>query len=231
MNKTIIELKNVTKTYVMGDVKLDALKNVSFKVEEGEFLSIIGASGSGKSTMMHIIGALDLPTKGETYISGKRLSNLSEDELSEIRGKKICFVFQEFNLIQTLTAIENVTLPALFQNNVDLEKHTKHCMKLLEDVGLKGRAHHKPTELSGGQQQRVAIARALSNDPEIILADEPTGALDSKSAKEIITILKNLNKKGRTIVIITHNKLVAKEANREIIIKDGQIIQDKITRK
>ena len=227
MNKTIIELKNVTKTYIMGEVKLDALKNVSFKVDEGEFLSIMGASGSGKSTMMHIIGALDLPTKGETYISSKKLSNLSEDELSEIRGRKIGFVFQEFNLIQTLTALENVSLPALFQDNIDMQKHIKFCKKLLEDVGLKGRYNHKPTELSGGQQQRVAIARALSNNPEIILADEPTGALDSKSAKEIINILKNLNKKGKTIIIITHNKQVAKEAKREIIIKDGEIIQDK----
>jgi len=226
MSKTIIELKNVTKTYIMGEVKLDALKNVSFKVEEGEFLSIMGASGSGKSTMMHIIGALDLPTKGETYISGEKLSNLPEDELAEIRGKKIGFVFQEFNLIKTLTALENVTLPALFQDDIDLKKHTKFCEKLLKEVGLEGRFKHKPTELSGGQQQRVAIARALSNNPDIILADEPTGALDSKSAKEIITILKNLNKKGKTIIIITHNKLVAKEAKREIVLKDGEIIKN-----
>jgi len=224
MSKTIIELKNVYKIYKMGEYKINALKNVSLKINEGEFVSIMGASGSGKSTMMHIIGALDLPTKGETYINGKKLSNLNEDELSDIRGRKIGFVFQEFNLIQNLTALENVRLPALFQDNIDIEKHTNKCIKILESVGLKDRINNKPTELSGGQQQRVAIARALSNNPEILLADEPTGALDSKSAKEIISILKKLNKEGKTIVIITHNKAVSKQAKREIILKDGEII-------
>jgi len=222
--QTVVELKDVYKIYKMGDNEVHALFGVSLKIKKGEFVSIMGASGSGKSTMMHIIGALDLPTKGEVYINNLKLAEQNEDELAAIRGKSIGFVFQEFNLIPTLTALENVMLPTLFQ---DEEKdHTNRCKGLLGLVGLHERIDHKPTELSGGQQQRVAIARALANEPEIILADEPTGALDSKSSLEIIELLEKLNKDGNTIIIITHDKNVAIHARRNIVLKDGQIILD-----
>jgi putative ABC transport system ATP-binding protein len=189
----------------------------------------MGPSGSGKSTMMHIIGALDLASKGKIYLGGTDVSNLSEDDLAKIRGQKIGFVFQDFNLIPTLTALENVMLPMLFQDtDKSVELQEKHCKALLSLVGLGDRVHHKPTELSGGQQQRVAIARSLVNDPEIILADEPTGALDSKSSEEIMDLLKDLNKKGKTVIIITHDKNVAKTAKRNITLKDGKIIEDKL---
>ena len=224
-NKTVVELKDVYKIYEMGTNKVNALDGVSLKINQGEFVSIMGASGSGKSTMMHIIGALDLPSKGEVFINNRKLSDLDEDNLAEIRGKSIGFVFQEFNLIPTLTALENVNLPILFQDDDDSDKMPK-CKELLKLVGLGDRMEHKPTELSGGQQQRVAIARSLANDPEIILADEPTGALDSKSSAEIINLLEKLNKTGRTIIIITHEKNVAMHAERNIILKDGKIISD-----
>jgi putative ABC transport system ATP-binding protein len=221
----VIEIKDVYKIYTMGEVKVHALNGVSLKIKKGEFVSIMGPSGSGKSTMMHIIGALDLPPSGETYINNTKLSNLTENQISKIRGKTIGFVFQEFNLIPTLTAIENVRLPILFQ---DIEEDkTNYCKKLLKDVGLGDRINHKPTELSGGQQQRVAIARALANNPDIILADEPTGALDSTSSKDIIKILKKLNKEGKTVIIITHNKKIADIANRHVFLKDGKIFEDK----
>ncbi len=224
VSQTVVELKNVYKIYKMGETEVHALFGVSLKIKKGEFVSIMGASGSGKSTMMHIIGALDLPSKGEVYINNHKLAEQNEDELAQIRGKSIGFIFQEFNLIPTLTALENVMLPTLFQ---DEEKdHTNRCKGLLGLVGLHERIDHKPTELSGGQQQRVAIARALANEPEIILADEPTGALDSKSSLEIIELLEKLNKDGNTIIIITHDKNVALHAKRNIVLKDGQIISD-----
>jgi len=224
VSQTVVELKDVYKIYKMGETEVHALFGVSLKIKKGEFVSIMGASGSGKSTMMHIIGALDLPSKGEVYINNQKLAEQNEDELAQIRGKSIGFIFQEFNLIPTLTALENVMLPTLFQ---DEEKdHTNRCKGLLGLVGLHERINHKPTELSGGQQQRVAIARALANEPEIILADEPTGALDSKSSLEIIELLEKLNKDGNTIIIITHDKNVATHAKRNIVLKDGQIISD-----
>jgi len=224
VSQTVVELKDVYKIYKMGESEVHALFGVNLKIKKGEFVSIMGASGSGKSTMMHIIGALDLPSKGEVYINNQKLAEQTEDELAQIRGKSIGFIFQEFNLIPTLTALENVMLPTLFQ---DEEKdHTNRCKGLLGLVGLHERINHKPTELSGGQQQRVAIARALANEPEIILADEPTGALDSKSSLEIIELLEKLNKDGNTIIIITHDKNVATHAKRNIVLKDGQIISD-----
>lgn len=227
MKDCVVELRNVSKIYKMGEVEVKALDNVSLKIEKGEFVSIMGPSGSGKSTMMHIIGALDLPSKGETLINGNKLSNLSEDDLAILRGKNIGFVFQEFNLITTLTAFENVRLPILFQEEELKEIYNQRCRDLLKEVGLEDRINHRPTELSGGQQQRVAIARSLANNPEILLADEPTGALDSKSSKEIMEVLKKLNKKGKTVIIITHDKQVAKETKRQIFLKDGKILTDK----
>ena len=226
--KVVVELKNVYKIYSMGEVNVNALNGVDLKITKGEFASIMGPSGSGKSTMMHIIGALDLATSGKVFIDNIDLSTLSEDQLSVIRGKKIGFVFQDFNLIPTLTAIENVMLPMLFQEEkMDEDKRQKHCEGLLSLVGLGDRTDHKPFELSGGQQQRVAIARSLVNSPEIILADEPTGALDSKSSEEIMDLLVDLNKEGKTVIIITHDKNVAKYAKRNIFLKDGKIIEDK----
>jgi len=221
---TVVELKDVTKTYLMGEVAVHALNGVNLKIKQGDFVSIMGPSGSGKSTMMHIVGALDLPSTGQTFIKGIDLSTLSENELSQIRGKTIGFVFQEFNLIPTLTALENVRLPILFQ---DIEEdRTDCCIDLLKLVGLSDRVDHKPSELSGGQQQRVAIARALANDPEIILADEPTGALDSKSGIEILDLLEDLNRKGKTVIIITHDKSLTKYTKRNISLKDGKVIKD-----
>ena len=226
--KIVVELKNVYKIYSMGEVNVNALNGADLKITKGEFASIMGPSGSGKSTMMHIIGALDLATSGKVFIDNIDLSTLSEDQLSVIRGKKIGFVFQDFNLIPTLTAIENVMLPMLFQEEkMDEDKRQKHCEALLSLVGLGDRTDHKPFELSGGQQQRVAIARSLVNSPEIILADEPTGALDSKSSEEIMDLLVDLNKEGKTVIIITHDKNVAKYAKRNIFLKDGKIIEDK----
>lgn len=227
MKKPIIELKSACKTYIMGEVEVRAVECVSLKIYPKEFIAIMGPSGSGKSTMMHLIGALDLPTNGEIVVDGEKLSNLSENALAKIRGRTIGFVFQDFNLIPTLTAFENVRLPILFQDDeVSKEVEDKRCIDLLASVGLKDRVYHKPTELSGGQQQRVAIARSLANNPNIILADEPTGALDSKSSKEIMELLKKLNKQGKTIIIITHDKNVANIANRIIKLKDGKIISD-----
>ncbi len=227
--KAVVELKDIYKIYCMGSVCVNALNGVDLKIQSGEFVAIMGPSGSGKSTMMHIIGALDLPSKGKVFLGGTDVSNLEEDDLAKIRGQKIGFVFQDFNLIPTLTALENVMLPMLFQDsNKSIEFQEKHCKALLSLVGLGERVHHKPTELSGGQQQRVAIARSLVNDPEIILADEPTGALDSKSSEEIMDLLKDLNKKGKTVIIITHDKTVAKAAKRNINLKDGKIIEDKL---
>lgn len=226
--KIVVELKNAYKIYCMGSVCVNALNGVDLKITKGEFVSIMGPSGSGKSTMMHIIGALDLATSGKVYIDNIDLSTLNEDQLSIIRGKKIGFVFQDFNLIPTLTALENVMLPMLFQeDSLDDKKRENHCKGLLSLVGLGDRVHHKPSELSGGQQQRVAIARSLVNNPEIVLADEPTGALDSKSSEEIMDLLVDLNKEGKTVIIITHDKNVAKYTKRNIALKDGKIVEDK----
>ncbi len=222
--KIVLELKDVHKIYKMGEVEVKALRGVSLKIYKGDFASIMGPSGSGKSTLMHIIGALDLPTNGEVYIDKTNINNYTENQLAGIRGKKIGFVFQEFNLIQTLTALENVRLPMLFQ---EVEDRKCHCEDILKSVGLGERLDHKPTELSGGQQQRVAIARSLANNPDIILADEPSGALDSKSSKEILKLLYTLNKKGKTIIIITHDKNIAEKTKRQIKIKDGLIVEDK----
>ena len=219
----IITVDNINKTYKNGSLELQVLKNISFKVDKGEFLAIMGSSGSGKSTMMNILGCLDNQYEGKYILDGIDISKSSENELSEIRNKKIGFIFQSFNLLPRLTALENVELPLVYSSVPKEERH-KRANELLEMVGLKDRTHHRPNELSGGQRQRVAIARALANNPSIILADEPTGNLDSKSEEEIIEILQKLNKMGKTIVIVTHEPNIGEIAQRKIVFKDGEII-------
>ena len=219
----IITVDNINKTYKNGSLELQVLKNISFKVDKGEFLAIMGSSGSGKSTMMNILGCLDNQYEGRYILDGIDISKSTENELSEIRNKKIGFIFQSFNLLPRLTALENVELPLVYSSIPKEERH-KRANELLEMVGLKDRIHHRPNELSGGQRQRVAIARALVNNPSIILADEPTGNLDSKSEGEIIEILQKLNKMGKTIVIVTHEPNIGEIAERKIIFKDGEII-------
>ncbi|ALF19800.1 ABC transporter ATP-binding protein [Fusobacterium nucleatum] len=219
----IITVDNINKTYKNGSLELQVLKNISFKVDKGEFLAIMGSSGSGKSTMMNILGCLDNQYEGRYILDGIDISRSTENELSEIRNKKIGFIFQSFNLLPRLTALENVELPLVYSSIPKEERH-KRANELLEMVGLKDRTHHRPNELSGGQRQRVAIARALVNNPSIILADEPTGNLDSKSEGEIIEILQKLNKMGKTIVIVTHEPNIGEIAERKIIFKDGEII-------
>ena len=219
----IITVDKVNKTYKNGSLELQVLKNISFKVDKGEFLAIMGSSGSGKSTMMNILGCLDNQYEGKYILDGIDISKSTENELSEIRNKKIGFIFQSFNLLPRLTALENVELPLVYSSVPKEERH-KRANELLEMVGLKDRTHHRPNELSGGQRQRVAIARALVNNPSIILADEPTGNLDSKSEAEIIEILQKLNKMGKTIVIVTHEPNIGEIAQRKIVFKDGEII-------
>lgn len=227
MANSLIKLQDVWKIYTMGKVEVPALRGLNFEVNKGEFVSIIGPSGSGKSTAMNMIGVLDFPSKGKIYLEDKDITTLSESDLAQIRGKKIGFIFQQFNLINTLSAIENVMLPMTFQN-VPEEQRKKRAEELLNMVDLGNRLNHRPTELSGGQQQRVAIARALSNDPEVILADEPTGNLDSKTGTNVLEFLKKLNKeKGKTVVMVTHDMELAKEAKRVEKLMDGQILSKK----
>ncbi len=222
---TVLELKDVWKIYKMGDVEVTALSGLTLLVKKGEFVSIMGPSGSGKSTAMNMIGCLDVPSKGHILLEGKDISTMSESSLAQIRGKKIGFIFQQFNLIPTLTAMENVMLPMIFQD-VPREVRTEKARKLLEMVDLGQRLDHRPTELSGGQQQRVAIARALCNDPEVILADEPTGNLDSKTGSTVMDFLRKLNEKeGKTIIMVTHDEEVAKNADRIEYLKDGKVIK------
>ncbi len=224
MKESVIRLENVWKVYQMGNVKVNALQGLNLDVKKGEFLAIMGPSGSGKSTAVNMIGCLDVPTKGTIMLEHHDISKLSESELAQIRGKKIGFIFQQFNLINTLTALENVTLPMIFQGT-DKDQRLRTAEKLLNLVELSDRMHHKPTELSGGQQQRVAIARSLANDPEVILADEPTGNLDSKTGEIVIKFLEKLNKEGKTIIIVMHDANVAKHAYRMEMLKDGGIIK------
>ena len=220
--KPIIELKNVKKIYKMGNVEVPALNGVSMIVNRGEFIAIMGPSGSGKSTLMNMVGCLDVPTIGNIFLDGNDISKMTESDLAQVRGRKIGFVFQKFNLLSTLTALENITIPMMFQN-IEVEKRNKRAMELLRLVGLEERANHKPSELSGGQQQRVAIARSLANDPEVILADEPTGNLDTKTGKEVMATLMRLHDEGKTIIMVTHDPNVAKFAERQVLIIDGMI--------
>lgn len=219
----MIKLIDITKTYDMGAVQVQVLRGITLQVQEGEFLSIMGPSGSGKSTLMNIIGCLDIPTSGEFLLDGKEIGAYNEKQLSKIRNQKIGFVFQKFNLLPKLTALENVELPLIYRGMNSKEIKIK-SISALEKVGLAERMNHKPPELSGGQQQRVAIARALAGEPPILLADEPTGNLDSVSGKEVMNLIHNLSDEGKTIVLITHDDEIAREARRTITIKDGLLL-------
>jgi len=218
----IIKIDGVWKTYTMGDVKVHALRGLDFEVKKGEFVAIMGPSGSGKSTAVNMIGCLDVPSKGKITLKGQDISQLPESNLAQIRGKTIGLIFQQFNLLNTLTAAENVALPMMFQGS-DKEARMNKAKELLELVELGERMHHRPTELSGGQQQRVAIARSLANDPEVVLADEPTGNLDSKTGETVISFLQKLNKQGKTIVMVSHDEDISKHAHRVEFLKDGVI--------
>ncbi len=223
----MIELKNICKSFTLGGETIKALDNVSFKVEKGEFVSIIGPSGSGKSTLMNILGLLDVPDSGDYILDNIKIKEAGDNKLSEIRNRKIGFVFQNFNLLTKMNAVENVQVPLMYRG----EKHDKSikiAYEYLEKVGLKGREKHLPSQLSGGQQQRVAIARALAGSPEIILADEPTGALDSKTSREVMELLQKLNEEGQTIILITHDINVAKQAKRVVKIADGKLYEGEV---
>lgn len=218
----IIKLQDVFKIYEMGEEVVSAANDINLTIYKGDFVAIVGPSGSGKSTMMNLVGALDLATKGDIFLDKINIEHLSESDLAQIRGKKIGFVFQTFNLIPTLSALENVMLPMMFQG-IDTEERKEKAEALLTKVGLAHRLNHVPGELSGGERQRVAIARALANDPEIILADEPTGNLDSKTGAEILEMFIKLNNEGKTIIIVTHDNELAKKARKIVKIKDGRI--------
>jgi putative ABC transport system ATP-binding protein len=229
VQQEIISIKNIWKTYKMGNSELNALQDVDLSIQKGEFVAIIGPSGAGKSTLMNIIGCLDTATKGEYILDGLN-TNCNDDKLAEIRNRKIGFVFQTYNLLPKSSVLENVELPLLYIG-VSGKEIKERALTALKKVGLDTHLKHKPSELSGGQKQRVAIARALVTEPQIILADEPTGALDSKTGKEVIQMLKDLNEEGNTIVLITHDRDIASEAKRIVTVKDGMILSDKINLK
>ena len=222
----LIELRNVYKIYSEGlESEVRALDGVSLEVERGEFVAVVGQSGSGKSTMMNVLGCLDIPTRGDYFLDGVDVRELSDKELSRIRNKQIGFIFQQYNLIQNLTVLENVELPLIYQG-IDPIDRRELAMEALGRVGLADRAQHKPSQMSGGQQQRVAIARAISTHPPIIMADEPTGALDSRTGHEVLGFLQQLNKEGSTVILITHDNGIAATARRVVRIADGKIIED-----
>jgi putative ABC transport system ATP-binding protein len=223
----MIELSNITKTYRMGEVDITVLSNVSLSVRSGELIAIMGPSGSGKSTLMNIIGCLDRPTNGTYRFEDREISAMNDDELASIRNVKIGFVFQTFNLLPRFSALKNVEVPLVY-SGVPARLRKERAIPMLQQVGLSDRMYHKPTELSGGQQQRVSIARALVNHPPLLLADEPTGNLDSRSGAEILNILTRLNEQGVTIMIVTHDKDIAARCKRIINLKDGQIINDQV---
>jgi putative ABC transport system ATP-binding protein len=226
-NSQLIRVDHLVKTYLLGDFEVHALRGISLQVNRGDFVAIMGASGSGKSTFMNILGCLDIPTKGTYTLEDIDVSRLTRDQLARIRNIKIGFVFQGFNLLSRTSAIENVELPLFYSTISNKERH-KSALAALERVGLANRVHHLPNQLSGGQQQRVAIARALVNDPSIILADEPTGNLDSRTSFEIIDVFQQLNEQGITIILVTHNTEIAQFAKRHIIFRDGKIKEDRL---
>ena len=221
----LIDIRNIYKIYNPGENEVRALDGINLSIHHGEFVAIIGQSGSGKSTFMNMLGCLDVPTAGQYFLNGADVSHMRDDDLSDIRNKEIGFIFQGFNLIQNLTAVENVELPLIYRG-IGKKERRELALKALEMVGLSHRLDHKPSEMSGGQQQRVAIARAIAAKPPVILADEPTGNLDSRSSKEILEILKGLHKDGRTVILITHDNDIADQAKRVIRIRDGKIEKD-----
>jgi len=224
IKEKIVKLEDTWKVYQLGKVELVALKQVNLNIDSGDFVTIMGSSGSGKSTLLNIIGCLDSPTKGKVFLKGKDTSLLSEDQLSQLRGKTIGFVFQEFNLLPNLDALENVMMPMIFQG-MSFEQRKKRAHDLLVSVGLGERIYHQPAELSGGERQRIAIARAFANSPELVIADEPTGNLDSKTGKKIMEILTDFHKKeGKTIIVVTHDPNIANYSEKVINIKDGEIV-------
>ena len=229
MSEEILSMKSIVKSYVLGDEDQVVLKGINFRVNEGEFVSILGPSGSGKSTMMNIIGCLDCSTSGSYILSGQDIKDLNENELADIRSHEIGFVFQSFQLLPRLTALQNVELPMIYAGIPSHERKVK-AKEMLERVGLANRIHHYPNQLSGGQQQRVAIARAISTNPTILLADEPTGALDQKTSNQVMSLFKELNQEGRTIIMITHDETIAKEASRIVRILDGNLLEEVINR-
>ena len=228
MNKSIIEIKSLRKDYHVGEVTVHALRGVELKIHEGEFVAIMGASGSGKSTMLNIIGCLDKPTSGDYLLDGINVNTMNNDALARFRNKKLGFVFQAYNLLARTTALENVELPLFYNPQIRSRERKEAALRALEAVGLTDRMHHMPNQLSGGQQQRVAIARSLVNDPVLILADEPTGNLDTRTSFEIMELFQDLNDKGRTIVYVTHETDIAKFATRNVTFRDGKIQRESI---
>lgn len=222
--KNLIKTKNLTKIYEEAGQQVVALKNINLEIKKGDFLAIMGPSGSGKTTLLNILGCLDWPTSGSYKLEEEEISEKSQGELAKIRNKKIGFVFQTFNLLERVNVLGNIALPLIYTKSVNVKERKARIKRALEAVNLEKRAHHKPNQLSGGEQQRVAIARALVNHPEIILADEPTGNLDKKSEEEIMEILRNLNKDGVTLILVTHDPKIAAEAKRTIVLEDGEII-------
>lgn len=233
MEKTIIEVNHLKKDYYVGEVTVHALKGIDFQIKQGEFVAILGASGSGKSTMLNILGCLDKPTSGHYKLDGVTINGMKKNELAGLRNKKLGFIFQAYNLLPRTTALENVELPLYYNSKVRSKERRERAMKALEDVGLADRMHHMPNQLSGGQQQRVAIARSLVNDPVVILADEPTGNLDTRTSYEILELFQELNDQGKTIVMVTHEPDIARLSKRNVVFRDGHIqkefmVQDRL---
>jgi putative ABC transport system ATP-binding protein len=226
-SRNIIELRNLAKTYDLGTVQVAALKGLDFDIRDGSYTAIMGSSGSGKSTLLNILGCLDRPTSGAYLLGGDDVARMSDKELSRIRGTRIGFIFQSYNLIQQLDVVENIHLPLFYQGK-DIKESYDHCVKMAEKVGLGDRLDHRPMQLSGGQQQRVAVARALVNEPLMLLADEPTGNLDSSTEAEILNVLDELHREGRTLVVVTHDDAVAQRAERVIRLKDGLVAEDSL---